>query len=124
MESPLATGAGGAVPDLLPARMLNEFPYCPRLFHLEWAQGEWADNADTVNGRRVHKRVDRESGDLPPPLRGHVAAAPLKLRQLELMRLPLVPLRGHVTAALLKVLGIEHAARACALSAVPRPRHR
>ena len=67
MESPLATGAGGAVPDLLPARMLNEFSYCPRLFHLEWAQGEWADNADTVNGRRVHKRVDRESGDLPPP---------------------------------------------------------
>lgn len=67
MESPLATGAGSTVPDLLPARMLNEFSYCPRLFHLEWAQGEWADNADTVNGRRVHKRVDRESGDLPPP---------------------------------------------------------
>jgi len=67
MDSSLATGAGGGVPDLLPARMLNEFSYCPRLFHLEWAQGEWADNADTVHGRRIHKRVDRESGDLPPP---------------------------------------------------------
>lgn len=26
------------VPDLLPARMLNEYAYCPRLFHLEWVQ--------------------------------------------------------------------------------------
>lgn len=25
---------------LLPARMLNEYQYCPRLAYLEWVQGE------------------------------------------------------------------------------------
>jgi len=52
---------------LLPARMLNEYQYCPRLAYLEWVQGEWADSADTVEGRHVHRRVDRPSGDLPAP---------------------------------------------------------
>lgn len=52
---------------LLPARMLNEYQYCPRLAYLEWVQGEWAASADTVEGHRVHKRVDRPSGELPPP---------------------------------------------------------
>jgi len=27
---------------LLPARMVNEYQYCPRLAYLEWVQGEWA----------------------------------------------------------------------------------
>lgn len=52
---------------LLPARMVNEFQYCPRLAYLEWVQGEWADSADTVEGRHVHRRVDRPRGDLPSP---------------------------------------------------------
>ena len=46
-------------PKLLPARMLNEYAYCPRLFHLEWVQREWSDSADTVEGTHVHRRVDR-----------------------------------------------------------------
>lgn len=50
---------------LLPARMINEYVYCPRLAYLEWVQGEWADSADTVDGRRVHRRVDRPSGRPP-----------------------------------------------------------
>lgn len=50
---------------LLPARMVNEFQYCPRLAYLEWVQGEWADSADTVEGRHVHRRVDRPQGNLP-----------------------------------------------------------
>ncbi len=54
------------VPDLIPARMLNEFAYCPRLAYLEWVQGDFADSADTVDGRHQHRRVDKESGDLPP----------------------------------------------------------
>lgn len=50
---------------LLPARMLNEYTYCPRLFVLEWVHGEWAPSADTVDGDRVHRRVDRpDSMDL------------------------------------------------------------
>ncbi len=44
---------------LLPVRMLNEFSYCPRLGYLEWVQGEFADSADTVEGRYRHRRVDQ-----------------------------------------------------------------
>lgn len=52
-------------PALVPARMLNEHTYCPRLAYLEWVQGEFADSADTVEGRFQHRNVDRESGALP-----------------------------------------------------------
>ena len=52
---------------LLPARMINEYVYCPRLAYLEWVQGEWADSADTVEGRHVHRRVDKRSGNPPDP---------------------------------------------------------
>ena len=45
---------------ILPARMLNEFTYCPRLAYLEWIQGEFADNVDTVKGSFHHRRVDKE----------------------------------------------------------------
>ncbi len=50
---------------LLPARMVNEYQYCPRLAYLEWVQGEWAESVDTVEGRHAHRRVDRRGGDLP-----------------------------------------------------------
>ena len=52
---------------LLPARMINEYVYCPRLAYLEWVQGEWADSGDTVEGRARHKRVDSPGGELPAP---------------------------------------------------------
>lgn len=57
---PLPPGA-----PLLPARMVNEYVYCPRLAYLEWVQGEWADSADTVEGRHVHRRVDKRRGNPP-----------------------------------------------------------
>lgn len=47
-----------STPDLVPARMLNEFTYCPRLFHLEWVQQQFVDNDDTVEGRWQHRAVD------------------------------------------------------------------
>ena len=47
--------------------MVNEFQYCPRLAYLEWVQGEWAESADTVEGRHAHRRVNRDGGNLPPP---------------------------------------------------------
>jgi CRISPR-associated protein Cas1 len=47
--------------------MLNEYVYCPRLFHLEWVQKEWAESADTLGGKHDHRRVDVEDGELPPP---------------------------------------------------------
>lgn len=54
------------IPDLVPARMINEVLYCERLMYLEWAQGEFTDNAFTVEGRATHKRADQARGDLPP----------------------------------------------------------
>src|SRR5207253_11133734 len=55
-------------PDLVPARMLNEVVYCPRLFWLENVGGEFEDSADTIHGRRVHRRVDGEPSPLPPDI--------------------------------------------------------
>lgn len=52
-------------PELLPARMVNEYVYCPRLSYLMWVQGEWAASADTEEGRHAHRRVDQRKGKLP-----------------------------------------------------------
>lgn len=54
-------------PDLVPARMVNEFLFCPRLFCLEWVQGEWADNAFTEDGRAAHRYADKRAGEVPSP---------------------------------------------------------
>jgi len=51
--------------NLLPARMLNEYAYCPRLFHLEYVDQEFRHNTDTLEGRLVHRRVDHEKGVAP-----------------------------------------------------------
>lgn len=56
-----------SVQDFLPVRMLNEYAYCPRLFHLMHVEGRWADNAYTIEGRDVHRRVDRIDHVLPDP---------------------------------------------------------
>lgn len=62
-------------PELLPARMLNEYTYCPRLFYLEWVQSRFANNDDTVEGRFHHRRVDREEGAAPLPEDGEIRRA-------------------------------------------------
>lgn len=65
-ELPLAfPGSAGADIPLLPARMVNEFVYCPRLAYLEWVQGEWAENADTAEGRLAHRTAEAGRGALP-----------------------------------------------------------
>ena len=63
------------VPDLVPARMVNEFAYCPRLFHLEWVQVQWAESTDTAEGSHEHRAVDRPGGAVPLPDEGEVRAA-------------------------------------------------
>jgi CRISPR-associated protein Cas1 len=50
----------------LPARMLNEFVYCPRLFYYEFVEGVFVHNADTLRGAAIHTRVDSRSGAMPP----------------------------------------------------------
>ncbi|MHB1988051.1 MAG: CRISPR-associated endonuclease Cas4g/Cas1g [Acidimicrobiales bacterium] len=66
---------GPDVPELVPARMLNEFSYCPRLFFLEWVQARFADSADTVEGRWQHRVVDEEGGRAPLPGEGELKVA-------------------------------------------------
>jgi CRISPR-associated protein Cas1 len=54
------------VPDYLPARMLNEYVYCPRLFYYEWVDGVFAHNRETVEGAIRHAKVDAGNGELTP----------------------------------------------------------
>jgi CRISPR-associated protein Cas1 len=63
------------VPELVPARMLNEYAYCPRLFFLEWVDQLWASSSDTAEGDRQHRRVDAGGGSAPLPSEGQVKAA-------------------------------------------------
>ena len=51
-------------PDLVPARMVNEYVYCPRLAYIEWVQADFAENYDVAEGRFRHRRVDEEKGAL------------------------------------------------------------
>ena len=55
----LNTVAASDLPDMIPVRMLNEFTYCPRLGYLEWVEGEWAGNLETMEGTFGHRRVDQ-----------------------------------------------------------------
>jgi CRISPR-associated protein Cas1 len=64
--SPPATPATTKSPELVPARMLNEFVYCPRLFYYEHVEGVFVENSDTVRGAAIHRRVDSGKGNLPP----------------------------------------------------------
>jgi CRISPR-associated protein Cas1 len=55
------------LPDYLPARMVNEFVYCPRLFFYEWVEGLFRNSKDTIEGSFQHKRVDAKATALPAP---------------------------------------------------------
>jgi CRISPR-associated endonuclease Cas1/CRISPR-associated protein Cas4 len=90
---------------LLPARMVNEYQYCPRLAYLEWVQGEWAASADTVEGSYQHRRVDTPSGDLPSaeqlesdrPEQLHARSITLSSNRLGLIaKMDLVEIEGNV----------------------------
>lgn len=52
-------------PGVFPARMVNEFVYCPRFFHLAWSGKESGENDFTVEGKWVHRAVDRRNEALP-----------------------------------------------------------
>src|SRR5271169_3073474 len=62
---PIKIEAKRELPDYLPARMVNEFAYCPRLFFYEWVEGLFAESSDTVEGAIQHKRVDEKATALP-----------------------------------------------------------
>lgn len=52
-------------PQQIPARMLNEFVYCQRLFYYEFVEGVFVESADTLRGGAIHQRVDSGNGELP-----------------------------------------------------------
>lgn len=54
------------LPEYLPARMLNEFVYCPRLFFYEWVEGVFRHSSDTVDGAQKHQKGDEREDALPP----------------------------------------------------------
>lgn len=55
------------LPDLIPARILNEHVYCRRLAYLEWVDSQFTDNAYTAEGAFVHRNVDRKRSKPPEP---------------------------------------------------------
>src|ERR1043166_6092886 len=59
------SASGKAPTDPIPARMLNEFVYCQRLFYYEFVEGVFVESADTLRGSAIHQRVDSGSGALP-----------------------------------------------------------
>jgi CRISPR-associated protein Cas1 len=56
---------GEAEPQQIPARMMNEFVYCQRLFYYEFVEGVFVESVDTLRGTAIHQRVDSGNGALP-----------------------------------------------------------
>ncbi len=66
----------------LPARMVNELVYCPRLFYLMHVEGQFEHNAETTDGDGVHQRVDACTDALPAlPERSRSKEAPVAAQQ-------------------------------------------
>lgn len=69
--------------EMMPARMLNEFIYCPRLFYYEHVEGVFLHSEDTKRGSAEHTRVDAGKGDLPEPAAPSVPATENALAETE-----------------------------------------
>ena len=55
------------LPDYLPARMLNEFVYCPRLFFYEWVEGVFTAECGYRRGRVAARKLEDAHDPLPEP---------------------------------------------------------
>ena len=78
--------------DLLPARMVNEFVYCPRLFYLEWVEARFAESDDTRYGKSNHARRTRRTRTKKGDPGGEAGSA--RVNGLALSALSMVPARG------------------------------
>ena len=58
------------LPQYLPARMLNEYVYCPRLFFYEWVEGLFTHSGDTIEGALRHDTLGEKREALAPPTPG------------------------------------------------------
>jgi len=61
---------------LTPLRGLNEFVYCPRLFHLMYVQGLFEENLDTLSGTLDHQRRLNKSKAASSPEEGKEKTVP------------------------------------------------
>lgn len=61
MDADLKTNAGIEPQPPLPIRSLHNFIYCPRLFYYQWVENIFQENADTVEGSRIHHGVNQPS---------------------------------------------------------------
>jgi CRISPR-associated protein Cas1 len=68
-------------PQPIPARMLNEFVYCQRLFYYEFVDGVFVENADTLRGGAIHQRVDSGSGAMPKAKRKAATDKPKEVEE-------------------------------------------
>jgi CRISP-associated protein Cas1 len=98
---PVPVPDGRKLPDYLPARMVNEFAYCPRLFFYEWVEGLFAESADTVEGAIQHRRLDEKTTPLPEsselPQSIHSRSATLSSERLRVIaKMDLVEAEGGV----------------------------
>jgi CRISPR-associated protein Cas1 len=73
---PLCTPRSALATEVIPARMLNELVYCPRLFYYEFVEGVFVESADTLRGGAIHQRVDSGTGALPKAKRKPEAGKP------------------------------------------------
>lgn len=64
-SSPNGDESGDENDRLLPVRMLNEYAYCPRLFHFMHVEGIWEDNDYTLDGKLTHRRIESRDQTLP-----------------------------------------------------------
>ena len=51
-----------SLPDYLPARMINEYVYCPRLFYYEQVEGVFVHNEHTAEGSAQARGQGRQIG--------------------------------------------------------------
>jgi CRISP-associated protein Cas1 len=100
LPEPIPSTRRDPAPDYLPARMVNEFVYCPRLFFYEWVEGVFRESADTLEGSAQHKRVDARPTQLPEAKDGdekiHARSVTLSSERLRVIaKLDLVEAEGR-----------------------------
>jgi CRISPR-associated protein Cas1 len=76
LQSPPSPSRHETEPQQIPARMLNEFVYCQRLFYYEFVEGVFVESVDTLRGGAIHQRVDSGTGALPKAKRKSNADKP------------------------------------------------
>lgn len=89
-ESALRTDGSMEAQPRMGVRNLHNFIYCPRLFYFQWVENIFQENADTVAGSHVHRKVDAPSKLDDPKELGLPEGAKLRSLRLESESLGLI----------------------------------